>query len=167
MPWRPMTSQDLGQVQALADRIHVAHPEDMEIFVERQSLYPQGCHVLVEDGSMIGYALTHPWLLAEPPPLNSKLREIPREATTYYIHDVALLPEGRGKGYAAKAADLLADHARDAGFDNMSLVAVNETQTFWEKLGFRAQTVPGLEMKLLSYGSGAVLMARELTKANG
>jgi len=163
MPWRLMTPQDLDEVKVLADAIHVAHPEDMDVFAERQRLYPQGCLVLVEHGHLVGYALTHPWRLNEPPPLNSSLSEIPRHPTTYYLHDVALLPEGRGKGYAAQAVEELARHAQAAGFSNLSLVAVNGSQKFWERLGFRTMAAQGLEEKLSSYGSDAVLMRRDLT----
>jgi GNAT superfamily N-acetyltransferase len=161
MPWRPMTSQDLAQVQALADVIHVSHPEDPEVLAERQRLYPQGCLMLVEGGRAIGYALTHPWR-AEPPPLNRLLHEIPAGALTYYIHDVALLPEARGRGHAVHAIDRLTAHAREAGFSKASLVAVNRSQSFWEKAGFRVFAVPGLETKLASYGPDAVLMMRDL-----
>ena len=162
MPWRPMIPEDLAHVQVLADAIHVSHPEDPEVLAERQRLYPQGCFMLVEDKRAIGYALTHPWRFAEPPPLNRLLGAIPSPATTYYIHDIALLPEGRGKGYAAQITSLLAAHARDAGFDNLSLVAVNRSQVFWEKAGFRVIAVPGLEAKLASYGPDAALMVRDV-----
>jgi GNAT superfamily N-acetyltransferase len=165
MFWRPMTAQDLDRVRILADRIHRDHPEGMAVFVERQRIYPRGCHALVEDGRIIGYALAHPWRFGEPPPLDSRLGEIPRVPTTYYIHDVALLPEGRGKGLAAQAARLLEDDARAAGLGNMSLVAVNGSRRFWERLGFRRQAMPGLEGKLLSYGSDAALMRRDLPPA--
>lgn len=167
MPWRLMTPEDLDRVKALADIVHVSHPEDMEVLCERQRLYPRGCHVLVEDERPVGYALTHPWRFGEPPPLNSCLGEIPRDATTYYIHDVALLREARGKGYAAQAAGIVIDHARAAGFGNLSLVAVNKSQAFWERMGFRLAPIPGLEAKLLSYGSDAVLMTRDLTPPSG
>jgi ribosomal protein S18 acetylase RimI-like enzyme len=165
MPWRPMTAQDLAQAQILADTIHVDHPEDAEVFAERLRLYPQGCLALEEDGRLIvGYALTHPWHFGRPPALNSLLGEIPHDATTYYVHDVALLPEARGKGYAAQIAQKLARHAKAAGFGNLSLVAVNNSQSFWERLGFRTRRDPGLEGKLLSYGRDAVLMVRELAQ---
>ena len=162
MPWRPMTPQDLGNVQALADAIHVSHPEDPEVLAERQRLYPQGCFMLIEDGRAIGYALTHPWRFAEPPPLNRLLDATPSSATTYYIHDVALLPIARGKGYAAQLTDRLVTHAREAGFGNLSLVAVNKSQVFWEKAGFRVIAVPGLGAKLASYGPDAALMVRDV-----
>jgi GNAT superfamily N-acetyltransferase len=157
-----MLPQDLAQVQVLADMIHVDHPEDAAVLAERQRLYPQGCLMLVEDDHAIGYALTHPWRFAEPPPLNERLGELPADPTTYYIHDVALLQQARGKGYAVEAADRLTAHARDMGFGNASLVAVNRSQAFWEKVGFRVLAVSGLEAKLASYGSDAVLMVRDL-----
>jgi len=165
MPWRPMTASDLAQVQALADAIHLDHPEDASIFAERLHLYPQGCFALEENGRLIGYALTHPWHFGKPPALNSRLGEIPPSATTYYVHDVALLPEARGKGYAAQIGERLAAHAAQAGFGNLSLVAVNNSQGFWERLGFRVVHDPGLEDKLLTYGPDAVLMARDFAKA--
>lgn len=167
MPWRPMTAQDLAQVQILADTIHLDYPEDAEVFAERLHLYPQGCLALEENGRLIGYALTHPWYFGKPPALNSTLNEIPHDATTYYIHDVALLPEARGKGYAGQIGDKLASHAKTAGFGNLSLVAVNNSQGFWERLDFRTRHVPGLEGKLLSYGPDAVLMVREFAQGLG
>jgi GNAT superfamily N-acetyltransferase len=160
-----MTAQDLDRVQVLADAIHPDHPEGKDVFTERQRLYPEGCHVLAVEGCLVGYAIAHPWQLGEPPPLNSRLGAIPHEASTYYIHDVALLPEARGRGYASQIVERLAEHARGAGPHNLSLVAVNRSQMFWERLGFRATAVPGLDGKLLSYGSDAVLMVRALKKA--
>jgi len=163
--WRPMTPQDLDRVQFLADRIHPDHPEGMHVFSERLRLYPQGCHVLAAKVRLIGYAIAHPWRLGEPPPLNSRLGAIPPEPSTCYIHDVALLPEARGKGCASEIVDNLADHAREAGLGNLSLVAVNRSWMFWEKLGFCAAALPGLEEKLRSYGPDSMLMLRDLTKA--
>jgi GNAT superfamily N-acetyltransferase len=160
-----MTKGDLADVQVLADTIHVDHPEDPLVFVERLRLYPQGCAVLEVDGRLIGYVLSHPWHYGEPPALNSQLGEIPSNATTYYVHDVALLPDARGKGYAIETGDWLIEHAAGGGFLNLSLVAVNGSQPFWEKLGFRVAAIPGLESKLLSYGPDAVLMVRDLTQS--
>lgn len=165
MPWRPMTLQDLDRVQVLADAIHPAHPESRDVFTERRRLYPEGCHVLEAEGRVIGYALSHPWRWGEPPPLNSRLGEIPRNASTYYIHDIALLPEARGKGYASQIVERAAEHAREAGLGSLSLVSVNRSQVVWERLGFRATAAPGLDGKLMSYGSDAVLMVRDLTEA--
>lgn len=165
MVWRPMTPADFAAVKSVADFIHVSHPEDLDVFVERQRLYPEGCRVLVEDRAIVGYAVSHPWRIGEPPPLNTQLGSLPFPATTFYVHDVALLPQTRGKGHAALAVEGMAQHARATGLGNLSLVAVNNSGSFWEKLGFRAATVAGLDAKLLSYGPDARLMVRRLTAA--
>lgn len=165
MALRPMSLLDLDRVDVLADVIHPDHPESRDVFTERQRLYPQGCHVLEVEGCVMGYALTHPWRWGEPPPLNSRLGEIPHRASTFYIHDVAILPEARGNGHASQIIEHAAEHARGASLGNLSLVAVNRSQLVWERLGFRATAVPGLDGKLLSYGSDAVLMVRDLTEA--
>jgi len=157
-----MTAEDLTQVQVLADTIHVDHPEEREVLAERHRLYPPGCLMLTEGDRAIGYALTHPWRLGEPPPLNRLLGALPAAPTTYCIHDIALLPAARGRGYAAQAVDRLTDHARAKGFDNLSLVAVNRSQAFWEKSGFRVLARAGLAAKLASYGPDAVLMMHDL-----
>lgn len=164
MPWRPMTVGDLADMQILADTIHVDHPEDADVFAERLRLYPQGCAVLEDESYLVGYALTHPWRYGEPPSLNSRLGNIPQNATTYYVHDVALLPQARGKGYAIQMGDWLLHLAEQEGFPNLSLVAVNRSQPFWEKLGFRVAVISGLEAKLQSYGPDAVFMVRDLAQ---
>jgi GNAT superfamily N-acetyltransferase len=162
-----MTPDDFTTVKALADAIHLDHPEDMDVLVERQELYPRGAHVLVSDGCMIGYALTHPWALGEPPSLNSRLGALPPRPNTYYLHDLALSPAARGKGYAVDAVGMLANHARENGFANLSLVAVNGSQNFWERLGFQIKAFPGLERKLASYGSDAAFMVLDLAEPTG
>ncbi|MGO4572832.1 GNAT family N-acetyltransferase [Microvirga sp. 2TAF3] len=162
MPWRPMSTQDLAAVKSLADRIHIDHPEDMHVFTERLQLYPAGCHVLADRDDLAGYALSHPWRLGAPPALNTPLREIPEHSETYYIHDIALLPEGRGKGHAGAVVKMLAEHAMATGFGSMSLVAVNGSREFWERLGFRTAMTAVLKAKLSSYGGDALLMRREL-----
>ncbi|AWM86459.1 GNAT family N-acetyltransferase [Microvirga sp. 17 mud 1-3] len=160
--WRPMTAGDLAAVKTIADFIHVNHPEEMPVFAERLALYPEGCHVAEAGARLVGYALSHPWRYGEPPPLDTPLGAIPEGATTFYLHDVALLPEGRGKGLAGTIVDHLADHAAAAGFDNLSLVAVNGSQGFWEKCGFRTAMTAALRAKLATYGSDALLMRRDV-----
>lgn len=160
--WRPMTARDLDAVKMLADSIHVLHPEDMEVFTERLRLYPAGCQVLGNEDGLIGYALSHPWRLETPPPLNSALGRIPDEPETFYIHDVALLPDARGKGHAGDLVELLARHARGAGFGSLSLVAVNRSSAFWERFGFAPAMTNALRAKLASYGDDALMMRRDL-----
>ena len=97
MPWRPMTPEDLPQVQVLADRIHVDHPEDFEVLAERQRLYPQGCFMLVEDGA--AYRLrAHASLALRRTSASERAFRLPPERPRPITSiDVALLP-ATGKG---------------------------------------------------------------------
>lgn len=160
--WRPMTENDLPAVCSIADRVHLNYPEDEAVVVERFRLYPAGCAMLELEGEPSGYALTHPWRYAEPPTLNMMLGAIPELPTTYYIHDLALLPETRGSGAGAALAKAAVAHAEEAGHDNVSLVAVNSSVPFWSRFGFEIAHEPKLATKLMTYDADARFMVRKL-----
>jgi GNAT superfamily N-acetyltransferase len=158
--WRPMTVADLPAVHALAALIHPAYPEDEAVFAERLRLYPQGCRVLECNGRLTAYAISHPWLDRAPPKLNALLGELPPRPSTYYLHDIALLPEMRGTGTAAEVVASLAEQARVERLPSLSLIAVNRSQGFWRRQGFEAVASDALTGKLRSYGDDARFMIR-------
>lgn len=169
--WRPMQPDDLTDLTALANRLHPDHPEDQAILAERQKLYPEGSRVLDVGGRIVGYLFSHPWLWLKPPPLNQMLGALPSQPTTYYIHDLALADEARGKGHAREAMTFLCKQALILGMPNLSLVAVGSSSAFWERQGFsvHAKGIDGKNgldeernwnEKLKSYGPGACFMSR-------
>ncbi|MCC7251382.1 GNAT family N-acetyltransferase [Hyphomicrobium sp.] len=160
--WRPMTTADMPAVCAVGDGIHVAYPEDKAVFVERLRLYPAGCVALELDSKLAGYAITHPWRYAEPPALNVMLDALPERATTYYIHDIALLPETRGSGAGSAIVNAVIAHAETIGVSNVSLVAVNGSVPFWSRFGFAVTEEPKVTAKLLTYDADARFMVRTL-----
>ncbi len=161
--WRPMTEVDMPAVCAIADRVHIDYPEDDAVFAERRRLYPQGCAALECDGKLAAYAVTHPWRYGEPPALNVMLETLPPKPTTYYIHDIALLPETRGSGTGSAIVKAVIAHAEATGVSNLSLVAVNNSGDFWRRFGFEVVDVePALAAKLLSYDTDARFMVRRL-----
>lgn len=160
--WRLMTATDLPAVSALAALIHPGYPEDAAVFAERLRLYAPGCRVLERSGALAAYVLSHPWLDRAPPALNTLLGELPARPTTYYLHDLALMPEVRGSGTAVEVVTALAEQAQSAQLPSLSLIAVNGSAGFWQRQGFEA--VPdGLPAeKLRSYGNDAQFMMRTL-----
>ncbi len=106
--------------------------------------------------------LSHPWAAESCPPLNRLLGALPDGASSYYIHDLALLPAARGSGAAPAIVAALADHAAALGFAAMSLVAVNGSAGFWRRQGFAETAVPALADKLATYGADARFMVRPL-----
>lgn len=158
--WRGMEVADLPALVAVADIVHPNYPEDPAVFAERLRLYPAGCLVLEKGGNTLGYILSHPWHYARPPALNSLLGALPEEPSTYYIHDIALLPESRGTGSVTPLIERLAANARAGGFHNISLVAVNGSAPMWGRYGFAPVVDPGVEAKLRSYDADARFMVR-------
>jgi ribosomal protein S18 acetylase RimI-like enzyme len=162
MRWRALRAEDLLELHAIANQVHLDHPEDAQVFAERLMLYPEGCLALEDsDTAISGYVLSHPWHLMRPPALNVLLGEIPAAATTYYIHDIALLPRVRGTGAALEVAQKLIDHANAKKLQTVSLVAVNSSMAFWKKLGFEIGHDTELDRRLESYVGKACYMIKK------
>lgn len=143
-----MRAEDLAIVAAIAEVVHVDYPEDPAVFADRLALFPSGCLMAEEDGQPLGYCIAHPGTIGAPPPLDTVLGALPPAADCLYIHDVALLPQARGRHLGIALARRLEDVARAHGFDRMALTAVNNSDGFWAGLGY----VPQPCAKLASYG---------------
>lgn len=162
-----MVAADLPAVLAVADCVHPRFPEDGTVFEERLRLYPAGCLAFISGEDTLGYAVSHPWRAYDPPALNTRLGELPRQPETYYIHDVALLPELRGSGAAALVVALLLARAQKEVLPSVSLVAVNDSVGFWERHRFRNVASrkiidATLARKLRGYDDAAAFMVRQL-----
>ncbi len=160
--WQKMQDADLVDVSRIAAEVHPGFPEEDAIFAERLSLFPDGCQLLRVDGDASGYLFSHPVEFGKVPRLNSLLGEIAAGADSLYIHDLALLPQARGTGAAKQIVSQMSSWARTRGFASMSLVAVNESQRFWESQWFIVTNRPELAAKLQSYEPDARFMVRQL-----
>ncbi|MGF6173796.1 ribosomal protein S18 acetylase RimI-like enzyme [Ensifer sp. 4252] len=160
--WREASLPDLVSVSEIQLVVHEAFPEDEDVLADRLEMSPEGCFMLEVGGIAQGYVLSHPWIRRAPPSLNAVLGEIPATADTWYIHDLALLPETRGSGAGGNVVPLLAEIARSEGYHSMSLVSVNGSRGFWERQGFSVRMDEQLASKLASYGEDALYMERSL-----
>lgn len=162
--WRPMAEDDLPAVLAVAERVHPDFPEDEAVFAERLALYPAGCHVFATEAGIGGYLIFHPWHGEAPPALNTCLGALPRPASAYYLHDLAILPGLRKAGAGGAALSMLLAHAARMGLGTVRLVAVGGSAPFWRRHGFLPVGAPELAGKLASYGADAQLMALPLER---
>lgn len=163
LAWRAMTGFDLAEVEAIAEKVHARYFEAPEVLAEKHSLYRDGAYVLEISDRAAGYVLSHPWRFGAPPALNSLLGALPQAPDTYYLHDLAILPVARRVGAASYIVKALEKHARARLFPTMSLVAVNDSRAFWERLGFGVVELPAVADRLASYEPGARLMAKPLS----
>jgi GNAT superfamily N-acetyltransferase len=154
--WRLLTAADLPQVLALADHIHPDHPERPEVFSNRLALFGPGCLFAEADGRPLGYCLSHPGRVGQAPPLDTVLASLPDTPDCLYLHDLALLPEARGRHLGAAAVARLVAVALREGFSRIALTAVGNSPRFWERQGFVAWAAGPA-----SYGA-ALYMVREL-----
>lgn len=160
--WRAMTRADLAAVARIAVRVHPDYPEDPAVAAERLALAPEGCFVLEGADGIAAYLLSHPWIDAAPPALDTALGALPAHPNVWYIHDIALMPEIRGQGAARAIVGTLESLARRHGLHRLALVAVNDSVPFWTRHGFADATTPALAEKLASYGGDAIYMTRDI-----
>lgn len=131
-----MRRADIPAVTAISDAVHGDYTEEAAVYGERLDLYPAGCFAYEQDGAVTGYLISHPWLRSTPPQLGMPLGALPAGADTYYLHDIALLPETQGGGAGRAAIALVEDLARTLGFADVTLTAVHGADRFWAACGF-------------------------------
>ncbi|RJF90943.1 GNAT family N-acetyltransferase [Sphingomonas cavernae] len=162
MRWRAMKADDVSAVADVATVIHLDYPENPAVFAACFALYPAGCHILEgDDGRVAGYLVSHPGRLDTPPVLDVPLKELPEPQDCYFLHDLALGAETRGRGFAGQAVDMVIEEARRGGFDRIALIAVGDAHGFWARQGF----VPlgdGLLDPAKGYGVEARALIRRL-----
>ena len=171
--WRQARSADLPDITEIAARIHPGLAERDEVLAEKMRLFPDGCMTLVADDAIVGYGLSHPWKLRQIPGLDDFLGALPADADCLYLHDVAVLPEYRGRQTAGSYIATIATIAKSASLGSASLgflalVSVYGTNSFWARFGFRAVTPDAaLRAKLASYGETAKYMINDLRISRG
>jgi ribosomal protein S18 acetylase RimI-like enzyme len=159
--WRIMNVQDNDSVATIASKVHPGLPERDEVFAQRITLFPDGCYALVssETTELVGYIISHPIHYRQPPALDSLLEGPLTDLDQYYIHDLALLPEYQGCGYAREIMEILSKTTKR--YTTISLVSVYGTAKFWAKYGFLPVEDESLKVKLLDYGEDAVFLERK------
>ena len=158
--WREMCASDMEGLIRVGDEVHPTLPEGDIVFSERAKLFPEGCLVLVDDDKVCGYAISHPIRHGQPPALDTLLGEIPPDADQYYIHDIAIMPELRKRGFAAECIRRLLAVAER--YPTTCLVSVYGTAPFWARFGFASEPVDAvLAEKLRNYGDDATYLSRQ------
>ena len=164
--WCSLLPEDIDEANIIADSIHTTLPEDPDIFLEKRNLFPEGCCKLLQNGVMIGYGISHPWTLYAIPPLNEYLVCLPKEPNCIYIHDVAVLPQGRGLGALDQYVEYIKYVCINIKISSIALVSVYGTDVLWKKFGFFTPNiikVSELTKKISSYGESTKYMRLDLT----
>lgn len=162
LTWRCATVLDVVDIHRIGNAIHAELPESWEVFEEKLRLFPEGCFALTEHAGVVGYSFCHPWRRGSIPPLNQLLIRLPASPDAMLIHDVAVLPEARGRGSTAVLVGLIETLATRLDISDLALVSVYNTRAFWARFGFEEIADAKLADKLASYGANARYMVRRL-----
>lgn len=152
----------IEQIQEVAYRDGLA--EDIDILKIKADVSPETCFVCMDDEQQVlGYVLAHPWESEQPPCINQDISDseevvTPEQASTLYIHDLAISPQARGAGVAQALIENLLEQAQSFNIDTISLVAVQGMAGFWSKYGFKSMKSDSTD----SYGDDAQFMVNQL-----
>lgn len=106
--------------------------EGEESFFSKIDGCPSGCFVADLDG-VVGYAISFPYVVGKSFPIDSFFILV-ENPNCWYIRDVCVAEDFRGMGIAK----MLASKVIETGWDVMCLTAVQGSEGFWERLGFRS-----------------------------
>lgn len=159
--WRPATEADLDAIMAIQAEVH-ALQERREVMADKLRLFGEGAWMLEASGRCLGYAIAHPWILGDVPPLDTLCETWPDEADCFFIHDVALMRPARGRGAGRAFVKIVTTLTEGRGWRRMALVSVYDTYPLWERCGFEVQVTTLAPEKLAPYGHAARYMVSRL-----
>ncbi len=154
---RPMAEDDLDIVMDIQfSAYHPFFQEERFVFEDRLRNFPDGCWIAEANGCPAGYLFSHPCQLNAPPKLNSALENLSEESDCYFIHDIAVNPSFRGMGIGRSLANKAKQLAVEYNFRDMALISVQNSEKFWNKMGFKrvAELTQEMAEKVESYKTG-------------
>ncbi|MEU5869288.1 MULTISPECIES: GNAT family N-acetyltransferase [unclassified Nonomuraea] len=129
----------------------------------RAEVSPDTCFLLECGRRPAGYVIALPYPMFRFPDLTRPERERFRSANLH-LHDLVIAEDFRGRGLARLLLRHLSAHAERAGFEHISLVAVEGTEPFWSAQGYDAHreiAVPSC------YGRRSRYMSTPVTATGG
>lgn len=163
---RPIATDDLPGVLAVQRSAYGdAYQESAAVLGAKLSL-AAGASWLAEAGDgVLGYVFAHGWV-ATPPPLHVALDAVPAGERVGFLHDLAVLPQGRGGGVAARLFERVVAWAQAEGLTRLTLVALADAQAYWRRKGFVPLAPADGAVLPAAYGKGAIFMAFDLAAAD-
>lgn len=113
--------------------------ENGDTFVRIMKLFPRGCLGAFENQQHLAYVFSHPWRSDAVVPLDDPRTTIPADVDCLYIHDLAVKKSSHHRGLATQLLLSLFKIAEELGFSRFGLVAVQESEQFWKRWGFRRE----------------------------
>lgn len=137
--------------------------EPVAAFANKLAEAPDTCWGVARDGRLQAYLFCLPATPDHLPALNATDWQRPAQATWLYLHDMAVHPQARALGLAARLLAAARQQAEALGCEALVLVAVQGSVPYWQRHGFTEMAATGpLAHKLRSFGEAARLMHQRL-----
>lgn len=104
--------------------------ESEQSFVSKIKNCSEGCLVADVDG-VVGYLISFPYKLGKIFPIDSEYTPVP-DSDCWYVHDLCVSKDFRSKGIATQLANSILINKKI-----VALTAVQNSEHFWNKFGFR------------------------------
>lgn len=132
---RPAEARDLPAIDGLGTRSYPGnYYEGHASFAAKIIGNPETCWVATAHSYVVGYAISFPYVLGAPYPIDKIYAPI-ENPNCLYLHDVCVAATFRKLGIARR----LVERVRGGDWPRAALVAVMGSQLFWEKLGFHEE----------------------------
>lgn len=135
---RSMTPADIPSVIAIQAACY--GPEAIEsesIFRARLMVSAHSAWVAEDAQGMCAYLVAYPSQLGNVTPLGGNF-DIPKEPTTLYLHDLAVLQRVAGQGVGSQLVRFGLEAGREFGLPASSLVSIQDSVAFWQRHGYAA-----------------------------
>jgi predicted N-acetyltransferase YhbS len=164
---RMMAEADIPAVLEIQAVCYTAvTPESKESLHAKLSVSQSTCFIASREGTPVGYLISLPWEFSSPPTLNAETCQLPTSPDCLYLHDLAVAPGARQFGTGRTLVGAFLTQLSASGLGRASLIAVQNSASYWERYGFRAVPLSApLKAKLSTYGEGVVYMELTAKKA--
>ncbi len=146
---RPLVTADLPALFRIeADGYTPDLRESEAAILSKMALFRAGALGCFDGDQMCGYAFALPWRAGTIVAVAQVLDSLPPDPDVMYIHDMVVAPAHRRQGVASTLLAAILRLAGALGLERFSLVAVQGSESFWERSGFAAagtlEYVPGV-----------------------
>lgn len=161
---RAMQPTDVAAVVAVQAECYAPFfHEAAAVIATRLVQSPQTAWVAHDAEGVKAYLVAYRSTLGSVTPLNDDFAP-DHQGECLYVHDLAVSPRLAGQGVSGQLLACAFDWARQHGLTQSGLVSVQQSQGFWQRLGYQAVSVQSdTAMQALGcYGEGACYMAQSL-----
>ncbi len=133
--------------------------EPGEVFTRRLQSVGHCSWAAEQGGELVAYLAAYWSRPGAITPLNGDFTDY-ADASVLYLHDMAVSSVVAGQGLAQRMVQAVKTQARARGVQRTALVSVQGSQLYWERQGYKADSVTNAaqQQHLASYGESALYM---------